>query len=402
MKAHRKQLLSLAAVTALAGGLAACGSDDEGGSDGNAVTVMLVGQYEAEGSPLPQGRDAALAAVERINADGGMNGHTIEVVVCDDKRDPNLAVKCAREAVQERVAAVLSTEVNFTEVVLPVLSAAKIPLIKGVATSPQDFSEEGVWSFLSGAISAGGATGVAMADAGCKNPSSLATDAASSQFLVKATATGLTAAGVKTQEPAQTVAIGQPDFAPVVSSLVSKGVDCLGMAIIPGDILKVAQTIAQTGADIRIFSIANSMPQEILDAIDGAVDVTLLSDFPPLDDPAITELDQYRADLEKADVPLDGHSAHGWSLIHVIGQLLETIDGEVDAAAVTKALESADAIDIPGSDYDVDFTTPFEVDEFSRLFNHRMHVQKVEGTKPTELGEPLDLTDFYKEFADAI
>jgi len=50
---------------------------------------------------------AAKAFAAEQNAQGGIKGHPIQVLACNDKNQPNEATKCARQAISEKVAAMV-------------------------------------------------------------------------------------------------------------------------------------------------------------------------------------------------------------------------------------------------------------------------------------------------------
>src|SRR5690349_6173212 len=109
-------LAAAIAICALA--LAACGSSgsdsagtgtsdtgSESGSDSSdPIKLMAMGPIEAPECSIPWIGVGAGAAVDEINAEGGVDGRQIELIVCNDENDPNKAVTCAREAIKEEVA----------------------------------------------------------------------------------------------------------------------------------------------------------------------------------------------------------------------------------------------------------------------------------------------------------
>ena len=62
-----------------------------------AATVKL-GVIAPEGvsTNYPGSQAAAKAAIAGLNARGGLSGHPVELVYCNDKGDPNIATQCAR------------------------------------------------------------------------------------------------------------------------------------------------------------------------------------------------------------------------------------------------------------------------------------------------------------------
>src|ERR1700728_1260690 len=100
------------AVSACASSSSSGGSASGGGgssASGSALKIMAFGQFQASTFSYPEGRDAILAAVKYYNAHGGFSGHQVQVTVCNDQGNPNLARQCAQQAVSDHDVAVLGS-----------------------------------------------------------------------------------------------------------------------------------------------------------------------------------------------------------------------------------------------------------------------------------------------------
>ncbi|HTE59869.1 MAG TPA: ABC transporter substrate-binding protein, partial [Solirubrobacteraceae bacterium] len=156
---RRSQVLALAAVSAFA--VTGCGGDEEatgsgaaGGSSAAKGTPVKLMTISAVGSPLtnyPDIEAATKAAADAINKSGGINGHPIEATFCNTKGDANGSTTCAREAVKEKVAAVVGDLDIFEPVSFPVLEKAKIPVVgQHPAGAENDFKSEYSFPLQSG------------------------------------------------------------------------------------------------------------------------------------------------------------------------------------------------------------------------------------------------------------
>ncbi|CAB4941180.1 unannotated protein [freshwater metagenome] len=110
-----KYVRMLAAVTAVmlaAVVLAACGNDSKDSGTGSKTTAaqpaankgtIKIGNIAAITGPIPLGEmsKAVQAYFDDLNAKGGVNGYKVEVVVKDDKTDPALTARAARELVEQ-------------------------------------------------------------------------------------------------------------------------------------------------------------------------------------------------------------------------------------------------------------------------------------------------------------
>lgn len=124
--------------------LSGCGGAEEGGKKPIKIGVIL----SESGSQEPLGKPEKKAIelfVERINAEGGIQGCPIEVIIKDDASDPSRALQAAVELLdQEEVVAIIgSSTTGATLSIKQETNARKIPLISmaaGVEIMEGDFS----------------------------------------------------------------------------------------------------------------------------------------------------------------------------------------------------------------------------------------------------------------------
>ncbi|WP_406138955.1 ABC transporter substrate-binding protein [Streptomyces sp. NBC_01089] len=120
--------------------LTGCGaaSGEPDGSRGT-VTVMTWAPESTNATYMP-GMPAMAAAYARwVNAGGGIDGHRLRVLTCNDHNDPVGAGACAQRAVKEGVAAVVGSYSVYGQSFMPTLEAAGIPYIGGYGVSSEEF-----------------------------------------------------------------------------------------------------------------------------------------------------------------------------------------------------------------------------------------------------------------------
>jgi ABC-type branched-subunit amino acid transport system substrate-binding protein len=89
------------------------------------------------------------AAVKDINRHGGVHGRPLEVVNCDDHRDPNVGLSCARKIAAGGFVATVANLTAFGEIEDPILDEAGIaqvgsyPLVPEDSTTPTAFPIDG-------------------------------------------------------------------------------------------------------------------------------------------------------------------------------------------------------------------------------------------------------------------
>lgn len=105
-------------------GPAGCGRDEP-------VRIGFVGCLTGRLSDLGlSGRNGALLAVEKANADGGIDGRTVELLVRDDRHDPQTALRVDRELIDAGVAAIIGHMTStITMQVLPLVNEARVVML---------------------------------------------------------------------------------------------------------------------------------------------------------------------------------------------------------------------------------------------------------------------------------
>ena len=112
----------------------------------------------------------AHAAVEAINARGGVNGRKLEMEHCDPKNDPNRAGACARKAAEDETILVTvgNALLSGGEQVNPVLEKAGLAAIATKAYGPSDWNSPNVFTVEGGGPSGASGAAVILAAKGAK------------------------------------------------------------------------------------------------------------------------------------------------------------------------------------------------------------------------------------------
>jgi ABC-type branched-subunit amino acid transport system substrate-binding protein len=125
MKAHK-----LIAVLLLSGAALAASAED-GVTDNTILigqTIGITGQIAGAVKELNEG---ANAYISQVNKRGGVHGRQIQLITLDDKFDPALSAKNAEKLINEdKVFALFQNRgTPHTEAILPIMTAAKVPLV---------------------------------------------------------------------------------------------------------------------------------------------------------------------------------------------------------------------------------------------------------------------------------
>lgn len=173
----RVPVAALALGLALA--LAACGDGEDGKTvttdpdvkfTGQPLKVMTTAPVATAAINTPEVITAAEAAVATINNAGGLGGHKLELIACNDGNDPNTAGECAREAVSEGVIAMVGGFTTNGTSIVPILEEAGIPWIGGPGFSADELSSKVSYPLVAGAAGFTG-IGARTVEDGCKSVS---------------------------------------------------------------------------------------------------------------------------------------------------------------------------------------------------------------------------------------
>lgn len=112
------------------------------------LLAPLTGPAAADGLSV---HNSVKLAVERINADGGLLGKTVELVTYDDRADGKEAVALARKLIeQDKVIAVVGGSYSTpSRAVAPIFQEEKLPFVAAYAVHP-DITKAGNFCFRNG------------------------------------------------------------------------------------------------------------------------------------------------------------------------------------------------------------------------------------------------------------
>lgn len=135
----------LARTTALAAGaclVAGCGAlpGGSGGSGGaDTLTVMTFAPEDSQATNMPGMPGMAKAYESWVNSKGGINGHKLRVLTCNEHNTPTGAADCARKAVAEKAVAVVGSYSQHGRAFMAPLEAEGIPFIGGYGITSEEF-----------------------------------------------------------------------------------------------------------------------------------------------------------------------------------------------------------------------------------------------------------------------
>ena len=327
-------------------------ADDSGDGDMEAVDrtgeVIKVGYVNNEGVvvSLPEFRTGGEVAIGLINESGGVNGATIETVVCLSDASPEGAINCANQLIEEDVVLAYHGIELASEAAINLYLEAGIPYF---SSHPWGVTEQNsAGSFLM--HSAGGAYAVGpaktFADLGIDRIAVILEESPASEVFMEAAGNpilahhGLEWEGILVDPFA-------PDWTAAIASAQAAGADGIwGQLSEPGCIGMVSAATA-AGYDKPVFAGSCSFYIAVLGQ--GAVGTYTQSDlfWPSTASQAPAEVQAQIAEYVEA-MTAAGHEAHiesfavfPYSAWRAMDLILETIKGPITAESVIDAFANA-------------------------------------------------------------
>ncbi|MDT3438798.1 ABC transporter substrate-binding protein [Pseudofrankia sp. BMG5.37] len=389
----RRHMLRLAAAalgSALA--LAACsesGGDGGGGGGGStpvaagaSVKLMAILPTGTAGSNYPDILAASNAAVRGLNARGGIKGHKVELVYCNEKNDAGTAKSCAQRAVEEHVLAVVN-EVSATGGIMPILEAAKIPSIGsgGISIDQSELSSP-VSFMLSPLTDYPAVCPALLKKAGATKLGAVGYSLPQADRLMKMAEIGAKDAGSPLAlEPR--VPIDTSDFTPTATQLSRAGVngtvlvvvDQGAYAVIKGGGAGGGKYCHALGVLSRNWLIEEGAAADSIVFASAFPELSQTGQFPELAR-AVQELDAEAA-AGDADAATDKrisstNTVGSWLSVQVVEKVANAIPGdELTSAALLDQLNKTSGLDL-GLLPPLDFSKPSPIPGAQRLFNTTM------------------------------
>lgn len=337
-------------VAALLVGASACSSSSGSGSSGTSaasgIVVTVMGTFQAAGADYEDAAAAIQAKADEVNAAGGIHGHKIKVIVCDDQENPNQAESCARQAVSDNSAVVLSpTEsTGFGAQTLPVLAAAGIADVDEPAVVPTDWTSPNVFPLDPGEPAQYAAVALALKQQGCTKVGSLQLPVASGAAAAGDLGTALSKIGATLVLNVKT-AMSEPTYAPQVAQLISAGAQCVVPIILPTEVSKLISAISQSGKKLPIGGVTAAFNQQLLTSLGAAADGIILAggNYLPTDTeiPAVRDMISAMKKYTPGTPPTDTYATSAWGAATLVfSSVLPAIKGDITASSVMTALNA--------------------------------------------------------------
>ena len=333
----------------------ACGSSSKSPASSTATTVkpatgtpINVGLIVSltGGTALPEAPIGAQAAAAAINKAGGIGGHPIHVVLCDDQTNPNVGTECGNQLVAAHVAAAV---VNATEgnSYLPVLQAANIPELSAYPNSSDEQTFSNSFPVTAGSIAAVAASGAMCAKLGATSIGAPIVDLPPAAALLPGIYAAIQPFGLS-QSNVKVVKV--PPTATDLSSYVAaatSGTKCVAQILSPNQQALFAQQLQTLGINTPDVSSGGALAPA---RIQNLASATNLYETFLLPDPTFTTAPGIQQFLNEVNAygaqgqPVDSTMLGTWASMHLAAKYIDP--NNPTGAALIQALNSAGTINM--------------------------------------------------------
>ncbi|MFF3992093.1 ABC transporter substrate-binding protein [Streptomyces cyaneofuscatus] len=350
--------------TAVAGALllSGCGVLPGGpGGSGEPVTVMTWAPDQvddADAVTMPGVPAMAKTYARWINEQGGIDGRELRVITCDERDTAAGAERCARQAVDREVAAVVGSYSRHGQSAIPVLESGGIPYIGGYGASDEEFR-----SYLSYPVNGGQSALLAghgrQLAGGCERVSLVRPDSLGGARMPQLLNTGLLAA----QRPESTDILA-PENATSYDEQAGRalkrraGGDCVAAVLgaRTETFFDSFRRLEPEGERVRISSVLGSVSQPLIDRTGGRTSpfegAYVTGWYPDAGDArwnGMREVIREHAFGDNSIDPDDTGVQTTWIAYTVLKAVVEAIDDDtVTANKVTSTLNRGTEVDTGG------------------------------------------------------
>ena len=369
---------------------------------GPPVKIMAMGPFSdpQTGYESPEWPGAAQARAKHVNTHGFLKDasgvtHKLVVIVCDAGIDPNLAEQCARQAVDEQVAAAVGYNGPSGAIIIPILQAAGIPFIGNYPNDALATSAENSFPLVSGGAGLFAGLPLQLQAEGADSQYYAISDlgAATTGFIQVMVQATTDSSGIKLNDSV-ILAADQVDLAPVVAAATQGDTTGVGIFILGDTAKNFVNTLRNSGHKQTIGTIAPFISNEFVSDLGGAAKGLLVTGTTRFQ--KTTKAGRmYAADMKAFNkkLPVNDAGASYWLSTWVFERVATTLP-TIDAASVLEAMGKLHDFDMGGMtppiSTDTEFTgkSPFPL---PRLFNPTVVYYEAKNGKLVEVdGEFVD------------
>ncbi|MER6997532.1 ABC transporter substrate-binding protein [Streptomyces sp. NPDC000410] len=359
----RRTATAIAACTAVAVGALVGGCGVIPGISGDSrepVTVMTFAPADTRATNMAGMPAMAQAYARYVNARGGIDGHELRILTCNEQNTTAGAAACARRAVKEGAVAVVGSYSQHGRAFMAPLEAAGIPYIGGFGISEEEFS-----SYLSYPVNGGQAALLAgngrQLAAGCRRVALVRPDTVAGDDLPVLLNAGLSEGGARTSADIKTAedSTEYAQEAEIARERAGSRKGCVTAVL--GERTETFFDSFRRPADedantVRVSSVLSSVGQPLIDSTGGAKGpfegAYMTGWYPDAGDArwgTMRNVIREHAFADDRIDPADAGVQTTWIAYTVLQKVIESLDRpEITPGALAHALDKGVRVDTGG------------------------------------------------------
>ncbi|MEU0986375.1 ABC transporter substrate-binding protein [Streptomyces sp. NPDC005953] len=326
------------------------GTDDDSRAT---VTVMTFAPEGTDATNMPGMPAMATAYARWVNARGGIDGHTLRVITCNERNTRRGAADCADQAAEEGAVAVVGSYSQYGRSFLPPLQSAGIPFIGGYGISHEEMSSFHSYPVNGGQISLLAGHGIQLADV-CGRVALVRPDSLAGDSLPALLDSGLARSGRETLSvlaPEDATDYTQYAHRARTHARATEGERPGCVTTVLGDRTETFfdsfRRLPGEQAGVRVSSVLGSVDQSLIDRTGGPSGIFegafLTGWYPPAGDARWADLrrviDAHAFDDDRID-PADPGVQTTWIAYTVLTAVIEALDrNKITPDAISLALD---------------------------------------------------------------
>ncbi|MER5204940.1 ABC transporter substrate-binding protein [Streptomyces sp. NPDC002825] len=359
------------------------------------VTVMTWAPDQTRATNMPGMPAMAQTFARWVNSQGGINGHELRVLTCNEQNTSAGAAACARRAVREKAVAVVGSYSQNGRAFMAPLEAADIPYIGGYGIAEDEFTSPISYPVNGGVASLIAGHGMQLADS-CEKVSLVRPDTTAGDKLPDLLNSGLRKASHRS-------AVDIPALEDAAEYTQQAGRARTRAAGAKGCVTAVLGERTQTFFDsfrrlpaqqeeekrdsVRISSVLGSVDQPVIDRTGGAHSpfegAYVTGWYPAAGDKSwapMRKVIQEHAFADNRVDPADAGVQTTWIAYTVLKEVIESLDEDtITAGQITRALDRGERIDTGGLTPSLrwKYEDLLGAPGFTRIVNHEVTFQVV-------------------------
>jgi ABC-type branched-subunit amino acid transport system substrate-binding protein len=355
-------------------------SNSSSTAKGSAINVMLSTALTGSNSPMPETQGGLTASVAEINHAGGIDGHPIDMAICDTQGNENLAESCAQQAVVNKDVAVFAPGNVLTSGMIPTLQKAGIALFGADSNTALDATSSISFPAVTGGYDLNNASGPIAKQLGCKKVATLIiqapdiTTVIANGYQQMFKALGIPYAGPTYSPTSET------NFSGTLAALEATGADCVTTALAIAQTTGLLTAWKQSGSTLKLIIPGTTIaPLTSLSSIDSGIyvysPVRLPSD--PLAAPTVAAINKYAS-----GTVISSRSIEAYAIGQLFASALEKAKPATYTAATVLAALNNDLRSTPSGNILPPYSTvPSTVANQQRIFSKGVVAYDVNGTQ---------------------